>query len=229
MLPPKTLTAFRFTCEELFRFNRQVYFWTFTLKQVMPAWWVPNTWHHFQRAIQDRVGKFRGVRVFEWHRDHGLHIHALVNVRLDIHELRRIGARFGFGVMWVRIADENAPKYLSKYLSKEMGRMPPGMRAWATFGGCRQFGSRVRDIKTTGERADYIRARIRELKPFCTVFQAIQTAKAEYDNRLLLEVCAKYNLMPATDPDAEDGISPSTTFGASIGAGNAALPSAQDK
>jgi hypothetical protein len=107
MLPKKTVTAFKFTCDDLFRTSEHVYFWTFTVKELMPSWWVPNTWHHFQRAIQDEIGKFKGVRVFEWHQNHGLHIHALVNVRLNIHDLRRIGGRFGFGVMWVKVANKN--------------------------------------------------------------------------------------------------------------------------
>jgi len=187
---PKTVTAFRWSAEELFRTSRKVYFWTFTLKNRMPAFWVPRTWDRLHRDIIDFFGKFRGVRVFEWHKQHGLHVHALVNCRMPIHVLRRIGARYGFGVMWVKVADANAPKYLAKYLGKDFGKMPNGGRSWSCIGGTKGAGSRVRQVKTLGDRADFIRSRMAEYMALrtegakVTQFQALRLATHEWETRL---------------------------------------------
>ncbi len=218
MMPPKSATAFKWTCEELFNTSEKVYFWTFTAKDAMPAWWFPNTWHAFTIDVMGRFGRFRGVRCFEWHLNHGLHAHALVDLRLPIRELREIGARYGMGLNWVRVADRNAPKYLGKYLAKQHSKLYPGGRQWGRFGGI-EFGSRVRDVRTEGDRANHIRQYIAE-HPKMARFVAIKMAAQEYDN-LLLESCyalhpeatpAGYKLCAAVDdctrlPDAESDFS----------------------
>ncbi len=186
MREPKTVTAFRWTCESLFERSPRVYFWTMTMRETMPAWHFPPMWNDFSAALVRKLGRFKGVRVFHWHRDHGLHVHFLCNLRIPVHLVRRMGKRYGFGIVDVRLADAKAPIYLGRYLGKDILKMPHGGRSWARFGGT-QFGTRVRDIREESERASYIRLRVMELRPFTTQFRAMRQAGAEYDTRLARE------------------------------------------
>ena len=96
-------------------------------------------------------GDFSGVRVAELHKTHGVHFHALMNRRLDVRLVRRVGHCHGIGRIHVCVADQNgdaAAKYLSKYLSKqrsgplcESGRRA---RRWASFGPIK--GTRICDL-----------------------------------------------------------------------------------
>lgn len=146
-----TKTEFAFTCTagSLFDESDDVYFWTFTLVKGMPDWFYGNTWNHFLRAIEDHIdGNVSGVRVIEPHKQHGLHFHALVNRRLSVRFIRRIGKRFGFGRIHVKKADSGAVGYLSKYLTKQFAKehkLHAGIRRWSAFGATRK--SRVRDIE----------------------------------------------------------------------------------
>lgn len=146
-----TKTEFAFTCtaSSLFAESDDVYFWTFTLVKVMPDWCYGRTWDHFLCAVSQHIdGNVSGVRVLEPHKLHGLHYHALVNRRLSVHFLRRIGKRFGFGRIHVKRADSGAISYLSKYLTKQFTRehkLHAGIRRWSSFGATTK--SRVSDIE----------------------------------------------------------------------------------
>jgi hypothetical protein len=195
-MEPKTITAFRWTAEELFATSPRVYFWTSTTIETLPAWYVPRMWDKFNRELQKRIGKFKGLRVFQWHVNHGLHIHWLCNVRIPVALVRRIGKPYGFGHVDVRVADRNAPKYMTRYLAKDVLKMPNGGRAWGRIGGI-PFGTRVRDIEERSERSDYIKRRLVEMRPFYADnkkrganFGALRQAAYEYDTRLVAEYFA---------------------------------------
>lgn len=132
-------TAFRWSVEDLFEHSRAVYLWTFTLVQVMPSWWIYPTWTQLQKRLATTFGIMQGVRVFEWHRDHGLHIHLLINRRMSVRMVRAMAVQFGFGRIHVkRCHSARAGNYLAKYLGKERGKIPYTGRAWARIGhvGC---------------------------------------------------------------------------------------------
>ncbi len=152
-----TKTQFAFTCTagSLFAESDDVYFWTFTLTKGMPDWWYGRTWLHFLRAVEHHIdGNVSGVRVIEPHKVHGLHYHALVNRRLSVHFLRRIGKRYGFGRIHVKHADSGAIAYLAKYLTKQFTkehRLHTGVRRWSSFGATSK--SRVCDIEVDSPMA----------------------------------------------------------------------------
>ena len=137
------------SAEKLFRENTHVYFWTVTFVRVLPDSYYGNIWRMFVRAMHDsaRAGRlpktWGGVRVVEPF-DHGLHYHALVNRRLWVGEMRRLGRPLGIGRIHVRRAVASDAEYLAKYVAKDF--TVHGVRKWASIGTF--SGVRVRDIET---------------------------------------------------------------------------------
>jgi len=135
----KSQAAFILSCYRLFDISKRVYFWTFTFKHVWPDWWYPPAWNGFAKEVRNLYGQFCcGMRVIEIHPGgHGLHYHLLVNKRMSIHFIKRIGAKWGMGRISVnRIpADRGCVIYLSKYLGKDFAGKLHGVKRWGTFGG----------------------------------------------------------------------------------------------
>jgi len=141
----KTTFAFLQSAAGLYRRGRQVYFWTLTFKKVMPDWYYGRLINKFYNAMDKASGNvFYGVHVNELHKSHGIHYHALTPCRVSQAMVRRIGARFGIGIVHVKKADKNAPQYLSKYLTKAFGEERFGVHKWGKFGGYK--GTSVRDV-----------------------------------------------------------------------------------
>lgn len=159
----KSEAAFRFTIQKLFATVPKVYFWTFTVKKSYPDWCYPQIWSRFFREMQNVFGDtLLGVRVVERHKRHGLHWHCLLNRRVWVGEVRRIGARYGIGRDHVAVATIEVGDYLAKYLSKQWDEetlsYAKGSR-WSTIGSFR--GVRVRDLQLEShlmERIKQVRA-----------------------------------------------------------------------
>lgn len=115
----------------------KVYFWTFTFVETQPVWRSAAAWSALQRQLFDWFGKFRGIRVAEMHRLHGLHFHVLVDARLPVAVVRRLATRYGFGRIEVQAVrnKEAASRYLVKYLAKGESLPCPGMKRWTRIGG----------------------------------------------------------------------------------------------
>lgn len=185
----RSQTAFRWTVEGLFQRNESVYLWTLTMAEQIPGWWVPNTFDIFKRGLLDFIGKFEGVRVFEWHVNHGIHIHMLINRRVPVGVVRRIGKRYGFGRVHVVKADENAARYLGKYLCKDAGRLWPYGRQWASLGG---RGVRVRDVQIeTTNGKQYRQAVAFHRARGMTPYRAFQEARRDVNASFALDVMEK--------------------------------------
>lgn len=128
-----------------------IYFWTFTMREVYPDWYYGNIWMRFVHDLCDLYGgTLKGLKVVELHKDHGIHWHALLNKRVWIGEVRRIGKRYGIGHCWVekRICDFGAVEYLSKYMSKDFKNrniMYSRCPRWGTIGGFKAV--RVKDVE----------------------------------------------------------------------------------
>lgn len=153
----KSQAAFILTANKLFEVYPKVYFWTFTFKECMPDWWYPRHWDLFNKALQNLHGGWLpGVRVIEVHPGgHGLHYHALLGVRLNIHLAVRVGKRYGIGqFMDPKQADIGSVMYLAKYLTKKE-ELYKGMRRWGCMGGF--VPVRVRDIEVESVFADNMR------------------------------------------------------------------------
>jgi len=120
-------------------YSPKVYFWTFTTIEPLADWQAGPVWHRFSVELCNLYGGLlRGLRVVELHAEHGIHWHALLNRRVWVGEVRRIGARYGIGRVQakrVRGDGEAAIKYLAKYLSKDGGQMFGGLRRLGAIGG----------------------------------------------------------------------------------------------
>lgn len=151
----KTQFAFRCTAERLFEQEAPIYFWTFTMRETLPDWCYSSVWSSMIRYLGNLYGgTLKGLKVIELHRDHGIHWHALLNKRVWVGQVRRIGRKIGVGRIQVERV-RNVPgtiKYLSDYLSKEIIDQTifySKCCRWGTVGGFR--GTRVRDVEMDSE------------------------------------------------------------------------------
>lgn len=137
----KSKAAFLMSADRMFEIFPKVYFWTFTWPTPMPDWRYGQSWNSFVKKMQWFFGNtVAGLRVWEIHPafySHGLHCHALINRRLNIHLVRRLAKRAGMGHCWVVRANPDTKFYLAKYMTKENG-LTEGMRQWGTIGGFKQ-------------------------------------------------------------------------------------------
>ena len=94
-------------------------------------------------------GTLRGLRVLEFHRAHGAHYHALLNKRVGVGEVRRLGKRVGIGRVHVTKAqDVGVVNYLGKYLSKSFASQNQAfarLSRWGTIGAFQ--GVKVSDVE----------------------------------------------------------------------------------
>ena len=71
-------------------------------------------WNHLLTLLLRRWPNLQGLRVFELHKEHGLHVHLLTNQFIDVNEARELAERAGWGRIHVkRVASEQAG-YLAK-------------------------------------------------------------------------------------------------------------------
>ena len=135
----KSKAAFQLSAESLWQKGFRVYFWTFTFSVVHSDWECTERFRAFLnhlRVVLD--GDWGGVRVAELHKTHGVHYHALINRRLAVDIVRRVGRCHGIGRIFVCVADGKSCAYLSKYLSKgvagPVGPKGRSARRWSSFG-----------------------------------------------------------------------------------------------
>lgn len=144
----KSEFAFRESAAKLFEQNRKIYFWSFTMKQILPDWHYAGVWRRFSRDLQNLYGgTLKGLRVIELHESHGIHWHALLNKRVWVVEVRRIGERYGIGWIKALRANYGSVDYLCKYLGKQAHETKFFARCcrWGTVGGFR--GVRKSDVE----------------------------------------------------------------------------------
>lgn len=152
----KSQLAFKWSIEELYKIShmhgRRLYFWTFTFRECLPVDDACELWSQLLSTLRMVNYRMFGVRRFELHPGgHGLHVHMILDERIDVNKIRPIAQSIGFGRIHVRRLGatdlEEALKYMTKYLSK--GDRPPclkGKRLWACCGGFE--GCLVKNIKT---------------------------------------------------------------------------------
>src|ERR1700761_2560151 len=97
------------SASRMFELYPSVYFWTFTWPKCMPDWRYVYSWNDFSNALCSFMGRtLYGLRVWEIHPgeySHGLHCHALLNRRINIHIVKRLAKKYGLGHCWVTKAD----------------------------------------------------------------------------------------------------------------------------
>ena len=156
----KSKVACQFSIADLAQTAQKLYLWTFTFADLLDIKVAAKRWSRF---VKDRHRGFTvsfpdcsGIRVFEMHRgrweahigenlSHGLHIHMVVNRRLDVDIMRSKWEHFGGGRINVRVITPGHECYVAKYLSKARGAALEGLRLWAPI----NFpeAHKVRDIK----------------------------------------------------------------------------------
>ncbi len=131
----KSKFAFESTAMRLFDTGK-VYLWTFTFPDVCSVEEASYRWSElcgwFSWCYR---GAVVGIRVYEMHQTHGMHVHALIIGRLDVNMVRVAAKRYGFGRINVKAADKGTAKYLAKYLGKSKRHIAlRGRRLWSVFG-----------------------------------------------------------------------------------------------
>jgi len=108
--------------------------WTFTFKEALDVKKTRKKWNHLLTLLVKTFTGLCGLRVFELHESHGLHVHLVTNRFLDVNQARKLATQAGWGRVHVmRIPLERAG-YLAKYLSKERPECLKRWRLWAGFG-----------------------------------------------------------------------------------------------
>ncbi len=108
--------------------------WPFTFATVLDVKATRKKWNHLLTLLKRRWPNLAGLRVFELHKNHGLHVHLVTNRWIDVNVARELAFLAGWGRIHVmRIPPERA-SYLAKYLSKERPECLKGWRLWAGFG-----------------------------------------------------------------------------------------------
>jgi len=150
----KSQTAFQFSTERLAK--EGLYLWTFTFAEVLDIKETRKLWNHLLTLLKRRWPDLCGLRVFELHDTHGLHVHLVTNRYIRVEEARRLAKIAGWGRIHVTRANAETAKYLGKYLSKEREPCLKRWRLWAGFG--KWDWSRVKDICVESPRGTIWRA-----------------------------------------------------------------------
>lgn len=129
----KTQVAFQMSTERLAERGR-LYFWTFTFAETLDIIEARTRWNHFLTLMRRRWPKMCGLRVFELHKSHGLHVHLVTDGFLDVNQARSMATRAGWGRIHVKRIPAHKAGYLGKYLSKERPECFKRWRLWAAFG-----------------------------------------------------------------------------------------------
>jgi len=138
----KSQTAFEFSVARLA--EEGLYMWTFTFKDVLSIKDTRKLWNHLLTLLKRNWPDLCGLRVFELHKTHGLHVHLVTNRYIRVEPARELAIKAGWGRVHVVRANVDAAKYLAKYLSKDREPCLKGWRLWAGFG--KWDWSRVKDI-----------------------------------------------------------------------------------
>jgi hypothetical protein len=139
----KSKAAFLFASRTLGK--QQLYLWTFTFKDLLAIKETRKRWNHLLTLLLRNWPELQGLRVFELHEEHGLHVHLVTNQFIDVKRARELAAQAGWGRIHVaRMPSEHA-SYLAKYLSKERPPCFHRWRLWAGFGKGWEW-TKVKDI-----------------------------------------------------------------------------------
>ena len=138
----KSRSAFLFSSQRLG--TQKLFLWTFTFAEVLPIKDTRKRWNHLLTLLRRRWPGLCGLRVFELHDSHGLHVHLVTNRFIDVNEARKLSKKAGWGRIHVMRVPVEKAAYLAKYLSKDRESCFKGWRLWAGFG--EWDWSRVKDI-----------------------------------------------------------------------------------
>ena len=139
----KSKAAFLFASQTLGK--QRLFLWTFTFKELLAVKETRKRWNHLLTLLLRNWPDLQGVRVFELHEEHGLHVHLMTNQFIDVNRARELAMRAGWGRIHVTRMPSEHVGYLAKYLSKERPECLYRWRLWAGFGKDWEW-TRVKDI-----------------------------------------------------------------------------------
>jgi len=148
----KSQLALKWSIDDLAK-RGKLRLWTFTLPCVLPIDLACKRWSDLCRDLVKECN-FTGVRVFELHETHGLHVHVVTCEYYPVARFREIARRNGWGRIHVCRCNAE-PYYIAKYVSKGKREGAfDGRRLWAAFG-CFAKGvsTRVMDVESTGGKS----------------------------------------------------------------------------
>jgi hypothetical protein len=128
----KSEAAFLFASQTLGK--KQLYLWTFTFKELLAVKETRKRWNHLLTLLLRSWPELQGLRVFELHEHHGLHVHLVTNQFIDVTRAREFALTAGWGRIHVTRMQSEHAGYLAKYLSKERPECLYRWRLWAGFG-----------------------------------------------------------------------------------------------
>jgi hypothetical protein len=138
----KSKQAFLFSAERLG--EQGLYMWTLTFRELLAIKDTRKRWNYLLTLMKRRWPNLCGLRVFEMHKEHGLHVHLITNRRIDVNEVRRLAKKAGWGRVHVKRVPPDRAAYLAKYLGKARPEAMYGWRLWGAFG--KWDWSRVADV-----------------------------------------------------------------------------------
>ncbi len=139
----KSKAAFLFASRTLG--EQQLFIWTFTFRDVLGVKDTRKRWNHLLTLLLRTWPKLQGLRVFELHREHGLHVHLLTNQFIDVNQARQLAEQARWGRIHVARIPSAHAGYLAKYLSKERPECLKRWRLWAGFGASWEW-TKVKDV-----------------------------------------------------------------------------------
>jgi hypothetical protein len=128
----KSKAAFLFASQTLGK--ERLFLWTFTFRELLAVKETRKRWNHLLTLLLRTWPKLQGLRVFELHQEHGLHVHLVTNRFIDVNRARELATRAGWGRIHVAQMPSEHAGYLAKYLSKERPECLYRWRLWAGFG-----------------------------------------------------------------------------------------------
>jgi len=143
----KSKLALQWSIDQLAR-GGYLRMWTFTLPVCLSVPDACARWSILLRELVKQLG-FSGVRVFELHEFHGLHVHCMVNMFYPVRRVRAIILECGWGRIHVQRCLKD-PYYVAKYVGK--GRREGafvGRRIWAAFGPLGKTLTKCKDVVGT--------------------------------------------------------------------------------
>src|SRR5947199_3034230 len=78
----KSKAAFLFASQTLGK--QRLYLWTFTFEDLLAVKETRKRWNHLLTLLLRQWPTLQGLRVFELHEEHGLHVHLITNQFIDV-------------------------------------------------------------------------------------------------------------------------------------------------
>jgi len=128
----KSKAAFLFASQTLGK--QPLYLWTFTFRELLAIKETRKRWNHLLTLLLRTWPDLQGLRVFELHKEHGLHVHLVTNQFIDVYRARELAMQAGWRRIHVTPMPSEHAGYLAKYLSKERPECLYRWRLWAGFG-----------------------------------------------------------------------------------------------